>query len=618
MRTRLVLPTILLLCAATQAPHADAAEIVRVEPPSWWQGFRETGLQLLVYGTGISALEPAIEYPGITITRVERVDSPNYLFVYLDIDPSAETGELDIVFTGDGETISHRYSLHGKNRDPAHARGFSPADAIYLITPDRFVNGIADNDNVTELGDPVDRTNPGGRHGGDIQGILGSLDYIRDMGFTAIWLNPLLENAMPEYSYHGYSTTDFYAVDPRYGSNDEYRQLVRQAKAKGIGVIMDMIINHSGSEHWWIEDLPAKDWINFPDGYVGTNHQRTTWQDPYASEFDATRFADGWFVETMPDLNQRNPLLADYLVQNALWWIEYLGLAGIRMDTYPYPDKHFMTEWTRRLMAEYPQFNIVGEEWSLNPAIVSYWQRGKQNHDGYVSYLPSLMDFPVRETMRNVLVAAEPEWGSVWEPLYVMLANDFLYPDPASLVVFADNHDMSRIFTQLGEDYDLFRMAMAYVLTMRGIPQIYYGTEILMANRDADDHGLIRSDFPGGWPGDKVNAFTGDGLTAQQKDAQAFLKNLLGWRREQPVIHHGRLMHYNPLGNVYAYFRYDEDETVMVIFNRGRETVSVETDRFAERLGGRTRAMDVITGRLYNIAKRISLEPRSVLVLEIR
>ncbi len=596
---------------------AVGAEIERVEPPFWWQGFKETGLQILIYGEDAGSLVPSIDYDGVGIDRVERVDNPNYLFLYLQIDPAASTGEIPISLA-DGER-SHvvRYPLHPKNPDPAHARGFTSADTIYLITPDRFANGETANDNVPGFGDHVDRDEWGGRHGGDIEGIVDSLDYIQDMGFTAIWLNPLLENEMPSYSYHGYSTTDFFAVDPRYGSNEAYRDMVAAAKARGIGVIMDMIVNHVGSEHWWMHDLPDDEWINFGGEYFQTNHQHITWQDPYVSDYDEKAFADGWFVPTMPDLNQRHPLLADYLTQNALWWIEYLGLAGIRMDTYPYPDKDYMTEWTRRVMTEYPDFNVVGEEWNASPAVVSYWQAGKENHDDYVSYLPSLMDFPLRDAMTNSLNADKPPFGSDWEPVYHMLATDFLYPDPSSLVIFPDNHDMSRIFTQLEEDYDLYRMAIAYVLTMRGTPQIYYGTEILMSNRESDDHGLIRSDFPGGWTGDRVNAFTGEGLSAQQREAQTFMRRLIRWRNEAPVIHSGKLMHFTPIDRVYAYFRYDDEDTVMVIFNKADDTVLLDLDRFEERLGDATRATDVISGRRYNVERSIALEPRSVLVLEI-
>jgi len=615
--------TLLFVLLMPVTACAEPATIDRVEPPFWWTGFKETGLQLLVYGNDISMYTPSVDHPGVSIERVEKVKSPNYLFLYLNIGDEAEPGNFDINFSGKGLTLTHSYPLLEKNPDPAHARGFTSADAIYLITPDRFVNGDTANDNVEGMGDGVDRDNPGGRHGGDVQGIIDALDYISGMGFTAIWLNPLLENRMPEYSYHGYSTTDFYQVDPRYGTNEQYREMVEAAKEKGIGVIMDMIVNHIGSGHWWMDDLPTDDWLNFQDDPVMTSHEHITEQDPYASEYDKRLYSDGWFVPTMPDLNQRNPLMADYLTQNALWWIEYLGLAGIRMDTYPYPDKHYMAEWTRRLMVEYPDFNMVGEEWTSNQAAVAYWQKGNANRDGYVSYLPSLMDFPLQEAMRAALVTED---GTRLDDnsqaglmrLYLALANDFIYPDPTALVIFPDNHDMSRIFTQLDHDEGLFRMAVAYMLTMRGAPQVYYGTEILMNNRESDSHGIIRSDFPGGWKGDSKNAFTGAGLSENEKEAQAFVRTLLQWRRDKDVIHFGETTHFRPENSTYVYFRHDDNESVMVVLNKNEEAVSLELSRFRERLQGYSAARDVVSGETETLGEALNLPARSVRILELK
>jgi len=612
-----------ILLSLSLTAWSDSSPLARVEPPFWWTGFKENELQLMVYGEGISRLNPQVDYPGVSVARVERVKSPNYLFIYLDIGDTTRQGEFDIVFSGADTPVTHSYLLKEKNPDPKYTGGFSTADNIYLVTPDRFANGDPGNDNIEGMGDPADRGAPGGRHGGDLKGIADHLDYISDMGFTAVWLNPLVENRMPSYSYHGYSSTDFYRVDARYGTNEQYRELAATARSKGIGIIMDMIVNHIGSEHWWMKDLPTDDWLNNQGAPVITSHEHITEQDPYASEYDRRQYSDGWFVETMPDLNQRNPLLADYLTQNALWWIEYLGLAGIRMDTYPYPDKHYMAEWSRRLMEEYPQFNIVGEEWTDNPAAVSYWQAGKSNRDGYVSWLPSLMDFPLQSALRWGLVTKE---GSTMEDLrpggflylYRMLANDFLYPDPGALVIFPDNHDITRIYTQLGEDYDLFRMAMAYILTMRGVPHLYYGTEILMHNREAEDHGIIRGDFPGGWDGDQSNAFTGKGLTARELEAQSFLKRLLNWRLDKKVIHSGKLTHFVPENGTYVYFRHDADDSVMVVMSKNAEATELDLSRFAERLEGFSSAHDVITGQSQPLSGSLNLPPRSVLVLELR
>jgi glycosidase len=606
-----------ILLASLIWSAASAGPIDRIEPPFWWQGFENNELQILVHGHDVSSFDVAIDHPGITLDRVERVASPNYLFLYLDIGPDAAPGSFDIAFDNGALQFEHAYELRARNADPSHTRGFSPADVIYLITPDRFANGDPANDTVAGYADGLNREDDYGRHGGDLAGLTQSLGYIADMGFTSIWLNPILENAVPEASYHGYSTTDFYRVDPRYGSNEEYRAFVAKAKQLGVGVIMDMITNHAGSGHWWMEALPTEDWLNVPDTRTRTSHARTTNQDPYASEYDKAAHADGWFVDSMPDLNQRNPLLADYLIQNAIWWIEYVGLGGIRMDTQPYPDKHFMAEWARRIMREYPDFNLTGEEWSASPVIVAYWQEGKENHDGTEQAMPSMLDFPVQIALHESLTQEGKSWGSVWTPVYEMLGHDFLYPDPTNLVTFGDNHDMDRIYPQLGNDYSLFRMAMAFYLTMRGIPQIYYGTEILATHPLGAGHGALRMEFPGGWPDHEKNAFTGEGLSDAELEAQRFMRRLLNWRKDKTVIHSGNLMQFTPQRYVYAYFRYDDNDTVMVVFNRGAEAANLETERFAERLGDSTHATDVISGRRIQIDESIALEPMSVMILEI-
>ncbi len=607
---------LLLACSENEAVHSREG-IERVEPPFWWQGFENTELQLLVYGNNVSEFAPSVDYPGIKISRVEHGDSDNYLFVYLDIGTSAKPGTFEIVFANDEVNVAYSYELREKNAAPEHVDGLTSADVIYMITPDRFANGDPSNDSLDDYADKLNRDDDYGRHGGDLAGISQRLDYLGDMGFTAVWLNPILENAMPESSYHGYAMTDLYEVDPRYGSNDEYLALAEQMRSKDIDLVMDMVANHIGSGHWWMEDLPAADWLNLPKERSRTSHARTTNQDPYASEFDKRSHADGWFADTMPDLNQRNPLLADYLIQNTIWWVEYLGLSGIRMDTHPYPDKNYMAEWSRRVMEEYPDLILTGEEWTGNPAIVSYWQRGKRNHDDYVSYMPSMLDFPLQMALKKSLTEEVPWWDSPWTAAYEMLGNDFLYPDPFNLVIFPDNHDMSRIYTQVNEDYDLYRMAIVYYLTMRGIPTLYYGTEVLMSHPGTDSHGAIREEFPGGWEDSDKNAFTGDGLSDLEREAQQFMQQLLTWRKSKPVIHSGNVMQFTPIKDVYTYFRYDENDTVMVVFNRSEEASSIDTARFAERLGDADSAVDVITGQAYKLNETLELPARSVLVLEI-
>jgi len=607
---------LLLFAACSPDEPADVTHdgITRIEPPFWWSGFEHGELQLLVHAGGIADYTPTVTTRGLSITRVERGDSPNYLFVYLDVG-NASPGKFDIVFERGEKRIAHTYEL--KERTAGHVGTFDAGDVIYLVTPDRFANGDPSNDNVAGYADLVDRDDDSGRHGGDIEGVRQHLDYIADMGFTQIWLNPVLENAMDQRSYHGYAITDYYKVDPRLGSNESYRAFVSEARDKGIGIIMDMVVNHTGSNHWWMDDLPTATWLNVPDTREVSSHARTTNQDPYASRFDRAWHADGWFSKTMPDLNQRDPLLADYLVQNSIWWVEFLGLSGIRQDTYPYPDKHFMTEWSRRIMQEYPDFNMVGEEWSASPNVISYWQRGKVNSDGYVSYMPGMFDFPLQMSLQKVLTAEEPPWGSIWTPVYELLGHDYLYPEPMNLVTLADNHDMSRLFTQVNEDEKLWRLALVFYATMRGIPQIYYGTEIQMSHPGTDSHGAIRAEFPGGWDDHDANAFSGEGLSRRERAAQAFTRKLLNWRRQADVIHAGRFMHFTPIGNVYAYFRYDDDDTIMIILNLDDDKVDLDMARFAERLRGATRASSVLDESIVDIEDVLELPPRSALLLDI-
>ncbi|RYF63976.1 MAG: alpha-amlyase, partial [Comamonadaceae bacterium] len=375
-----------------------------------------------------------------------------------------------------------------------------------------------------------------GRHGGDIAGIRQHLDYIAGMGFTQLWPTPMLENNQPQYSYHGYAITDLYRTDPRMGSNEDFRALSREAKAKGVGIVMDVVLNHIGSKHWWMRDLPAKDWINHGGTFAPTNHRRTTIQDPHAAPADRAAFVEGWFVDAMPDLNQRNPHLARYLIQNTLWWIEYGGLSGIREDTFGYADTGFLSEWGKAVLDEYPGFAMVGEEWSNNPLVVAHWQRGKFNASGHVPHMPSMMDFPVHLALRNALVQPEgPETG--WVGLYEMLANDFVYPDPGALVVFAENHDTSRLLALLDGDLAAWKLGMAYLATVRGTPQFYYGSEVLLRGPKERNDGQLRADMPGGWRDDVANAFTGSGLSAAQREAQDYTRALFHWRKRTPVLH---------------------------------------------------------------------------------
>jgi glycosidase len=531
----------------------------------------------------------------------------------LEIQPTVKPQTFPIHFLKDEKVVfSHPYTLKERKENSAARQGFSTADVLYLITPDRFANGDPSNDNHPDMREKSNRSFKGGRHGGDIAGIIKNLDYIRSTGFSAIWLNPVLENNQTEYSYHGYSITDFYKVDPRFGSNDSYLDLVKNCHEKGLKVIMDMIVNHCGSFHWWMNDLPDTDWINFDNKFVNTTHQRAVIQDVHVSEYDKKMFTDGWFVETMPDLNQKNKLLSTYLIQNAIWWIEYADIDGIRMDTYPYPDKDFMSDWTCAVMAEYPGFNIVGEEWSENPAIVAHWLKGKVNPNGYSSCLPGAMDFPIQGALRKSLT------NNNWYPLYETLSMDFLYPDANSLVVFPDNHDMSRLYSQVNENLDLFNLGLTYMLTTRGTPQIYYGTEILMSNPGTDDHGIIRSDFPGGWQGDQKNGFSNIGLSSNQIETKSHIQKLLKWREKNGVIHHGKMMHFVPENNIYVYFRYDNDEKVMVVLSLNKKDVTLDLKRFKEMLPISFSATEIISGTNMELADILNVPAYKSLILSMK
>jgi len=588
-------------------------KIDRIEPPNWWAGMVSPDLQLLVYGENIAELIPEINYEGVTVDRVNTGESPNYLFVDLKISSDAKPGTIKIDFRKNSKKgTSFDYQLLARKEGSAARQGFTNSDVLYVITPDRFVNGNPDNDNLDGMLELVDRKKPIGRHGGDIDGMLNSLDYISDLGFNAIWINPVLENNQAKESYHGYSITDFYKVDPRYGSNEEYLKLSELAQEKGIKLIMDMITNHCGSYHWWMKDLPSSDWINSDNKFSPTNHKKPTIQDPYVSDYDLKGFVDGWFVETMPDLNTRNPLLATYLTQNSIWWIEYANLAGIRMDTYPYNDKDFMTFWTCGVMNEYPDFNITGEEWNGNPLIVGYWQKG--NSKGYESCLPSLIDFPLQESLKEGLIAKE---GKGFNKTYEMLANDHFYADPENFVVFPDNHDMDRFYTQVNEDLDLFKLGIAYILTIRGIPHIYYGTELLYTNEEAGNHDQIRREYAGGWADHQVNAFTGKGLTDEQKEATAFIQKILKWRKEATAIHNGNLKHFAPDQEVYVFFRFNDNNKVMVVLSRNSNEVTLSLDRFSEIVMGANKATDIISGKEFELGSELIVPARTPMILEL-
>ncbi|OAV43703.1 glycoside hydrolase family 13 protein [Lewinella sp. 4G2] len=612
---RLLCSLALLFLAATTLP---AQSIQKIEPPNWFTNFQNPEVELLIYGKSLRGLHVTTDYPGVHVVSTTSLENSSYLIVRLHLTEAAQPGTIPLRFyAGDRLVTTHQYPLSAKGTTTLE--GFDQSDVIYLITPDRFANGDPENDVVAGLRETtVDRNNPGGRHGGDLKGIIDHISYLDELGVTALWLNPTLENDMAEYSYHGYSTTDSYRTDPRFGTNEQYQDLSRRLRQRGMKLIMDIIPNHLGFNHPFATNPPTKDWINLGNKFKPTNHRRTTVQDPYAAPADAELHTDGWFVQVMPDLNQRQAHLATYLTQHALWWIEYAQLGGLRVDTWPYSDKDFLVDWTGAILREYPEMSIVGEEWSPQPAIISYWQAGKDNHDGYASKLPSLMDFPLQMAVQAGL-SEEETWGTGLIKIYETLALDFLYANPHDLVVFPDNHDMDRIFTQVDEDVALWRAALVYHLTTRGIPQLYYGTEILMQNTDyPGDHGVIRTDFPGGWAGDATNGFTGAGLSAEIREQQDWLRQLLNWRKTASTIHHGQLMHFAPQHDgAYVYFRYTDTEKYMIVLNKA-ENQMLDLSRYADMLTEATQLKDVLSGAEYPINSELPIPSRGGFIYQVK
>jgi len=607
--------TLLLLLITTTLQ----AQINRIEPANWWVGMKLNQITLLVYGNNIQDLEPNTKYKGLSIVKTEKVENPNYLFVTVNISPETVAGTAKINFNKKGKTIiSKDFPLLAREKNSATRASFSNKDAILLIMPDRFANGNPKNDNMPGSLEKANRTDENGRHGGDIQGIINNLDYIQSLGYTQIWNTPLLENNMPKYSYHGYAATDFYKIDPRFGTNEDFKKLVTEAKKRNIGLIWDVVLNHCGLEYYFIKDMPMKDWVNVPDTKTRTNHLKSTLLDPYATAEDKKGYTDGWFDTTMPDLNQRNPFMASYLTQNTIWWIEYAGLSGFREDTFSYADKDFLAHWTKTILEEYPNFNIVGEEMTNVKEIAAYWQKDKKNVDGYQCYLPSLMDFALTDNLVKAL-NTKNEWESTWKEVYKGMGEDHIFPNPNNLLIFPDNHDMDRIYSRLNKNLDNWKLAMTLYATMRGIPQIYYGTELLFTHEKMGNDGQRRADFYGGWEGDTKNALTGKGMTADELEAQKFFKNLFQWRKTATAIHDGKFTHYVPEKNeAYVYFRSTNTQKIMVILNKNDKKVALDMKTYHDMIPASFNAKEALTGKEINVNGTLEIAPKSALILEIK
>ena len=598
-----------------------SAQIERVEPSFWWIGMKNTRLQLLIHGTEICNRKVIINYPGVKILKTNRACSPNYLFVTLEINPKvAKAGSFKILLTEpEKANLTVTYELKNRQADSWKRAGFSSNDVVYLLMPDRFSNGNTANDNVDSQPEKANRSIDYGRHGGDIKGIKDHLDYIKELGATTIWTTPLQENNFNKYTYHGYAISDFYKIDPRFGSNDEYVDFVSASHQKGLKIIMDMVSNHAGIWAWWMNDLPFEDWIHQWPAYTQTNHKAITTKDTHAAAIDKKRMTDGWFDTSMPDMNQQNEYFLTYFIQNSIWWVEHANLDGIRMDTYPYNDRDAMAKWAKAIMDEYPRFNIVGETWLSTPQDIAFWQKDAVNPLKYNSYLPSVMDFTTERAMETCF----NEHGKAWEDkgmnrLYNSIANDYVYPNTNNLLIFAENHDTQRFNHLINGSLAKFKMAMSFLMTTRGIPQIYYGSEIGMTGEKDKGDGDIRRDFPGGWAGDSINAFTTAGRTHEQNEYFSFLSKLLNWRKNKTVIHTGLLTHYVPENDVYVYFRYNDQEKIMVIINNNETDQTLKTERFAESIESKTTGIDVMTGKTYDLKNELTLPKETTLILELK
>lgn len=601
---------------------AYAQKLERIEPMSWWVGMNNPKLQLLVHGEQIASLEVQLNYPGVQLREVHKVENPNYLFLDLEIAAGTKAGKFPILFTQKGKKkLQYEYELKNRDQSKGRIQGVSSKDLIYLLMPDRFANGDPKNDVVKGLKETtLNRDSMYYRHGGDIQGVINHLDYLKALGITTIWMTPEIENDMAQASYHGYAATDNYKIDPRYGSNELYKSYVEKAHEKGLKVIKDIVHNHIGTGHYLFKDMPMKDWVNQWPVYTQTSYRDQPVMDIHASEADRKKMLDGWFVPSMPDLNQRNPYVQNYLNQNHIWWIEYAGIDGLRLDTYPYNDAQYMADWFQKLRAEFPDLSVFGETLVNSVSSQAFFTGGNTVNRGFDTHLPGITDAVIKDAIYEAL-NGKSGWTDGIYRLYATLALDFLYKDPTQNVVFLDNHDMSRFYSMVNEDFNKYKMGLSLLFTMRGIPQVYYGTEILMKNYSSPD-GLVRLDFPGGWKGDAADKFTAAGRTAKENEAFSYFSKLANFRKTNEALQTGKMTQYVPEDGIYVYFRYTDPEnaskSVMVIVNTEDKAKELKTGRFAERLKGISSATNVISGENINPITTITVPGKSSLVLELK
>jgi len=607
--------TILLLLLSISA----FAQIDKVEPPFWYAGMHNPELQIMFYGKNIAQYDASVSN-NVVIKNVVKTENSNYIFITID---TKNLPASDFVFSFKNKNkvaFTKNYSLKQRRANSAQRQSFDASDMMYLIMPDRFANGNPNNDSNSATTEKANRSLPGGRHGGDIEGIIKNLDYLDELGVTALWSTPLCEDNDKGYSYHGYGQSDVYKIDPRYGTNEEYLKLSSELKKRGMKLIKDYVTNHWGAQHWMYKDLPTYDWVHQFPGFSQSNYRMATQFDPNASAIDTKNCVDGWFVPSMPDLNQSNPLVLNYLTQNAIWWIEYADLDGYRVDTYSYNDKVGISKWTKAITDEYPYFNIVGEVWMNDQAQMAYWQKDSKIAEiqSYNSHLPSVMDFTLHSAFGSAFNEDKDSWNDGMIKFYDNFTNDFLYPNINNILTFVENHDTGRFNQNHKNDIKKYTMAMAMLATVRGIPQLYYGSEIGMAGDKGKGDADIRQDFPGGWEGDKNNAFTKSGRTEEQNKFFDVTSKLFQWRKNKNVVHFGKTTHYIPQENVYVYFRYDDKETVMVVINNSAEAKTIKTNRFQENIKAFKSGKDVLSGKSVEVSSEISLEGKSALVLELK
>lgn len=591
--------------------------VEKVEPTFWWTGMKNPRLQLMIYGNNIASFTPSIDYPGVTVESVHPLESPNYLFVYLQVG-QARPGKFNIRFTNGKKNLNYEYELKERTGRPEERKGFDSSDAIYLLMPDRFANGDETNDRLPMTYPYVtDRKQMGARHGGDLAGLIQHLDYLDTLGITAVWTTPVLENDMGEMSYHGYAATNYYQVDPRLGTNEDYVRLAEAMHGRDMKLIMDMVFNHCGSKHPWMIDPPMRSWFNTPDGDVFTNHNKTVFLDPYASDVEKTEMTDGWFVESMPDLNQRNSFLADYLIQNSIWWIEYAKLDGIRQDTYPYPDGDMMTRWCKEVMDEYPNMNIVGEVLVTNPLGTAYWQQGNRFNPKNTG-LKSVMDFHL-QAIASKAFHEETTWNTGLQTIFEHFAYDGCYADVYNVMRLYENHDVDRFLPEPPKDLNAYKQAVTVLLTVPGIPQIFYGQEMLF-NGTTQKFGFegIRPDMTGGWKEDEKSLFVAEGRTPMQQEAYTFMRTLLQWRKGSEVIARGSMKHFMPRNGIYVYERAWQGRQVLVVLNGVSRDNELSLNHYREVIGDKRTGVDVITGKTVELKDMLKLSPKEVLVLELK